>query len=233
MKFNYKKITAETIEVVGLSSNKKDIIIPSEIDGFKVTTIGNDAFAYNQLTSVVIPDSVTTIGNYAFYNNELTSVVIPNSVTNIGNDAFSNEVEITKSNHKIKMIDGLATIIENEKQRDEFTIYQGSVFNTKEKCFVAQRGNFYAHGENLQKAIEDVNFKFLQKNFDLEHIVSTIKEKQTISVSEFRLITGACKFGCESFMKQKGLTETEYPLDKALELLKGQFGWEKLSKQFN
>lgn len=141
-------------------------------------------------------------------------------------------LHIIHSNHKIKMIDGIATIIRSKKKRDEFLIFQGSIFNTKEKCFVANRGKFFAHGNSLKQAIEDVNFKFLQENFDLDKIVSDIKAKQTISVSEFRLITGACKFGCESFMNQKGLTETEYPLNKALDLLKGQFGWEKLSKQF-
>ena len=59
-----------------------------------VTTIGNNAFAYNNLTSVVIPDSVTTIGNFAFSYNNLSSVYIgANSnlteTTGIGMGAFS------------------------------------------------------------------------------------------------------------------------------------------------
>lgn len=53
-----------------------------------VTTMGNWAFYYNTLTSVVIPNSVTTIGFQAFSYNALTSVVIPSSVTYIGNGAF-------------------------------------------------------------------------------------------------------------------------------------------------
>ncbi|MCL2381237.1 MAG: leucine-rich repeat domain-containing protein, partial [Treponema sp.] len=48
------------------------------------TSIGPDAFANNQLTSVVIPDSVTSIGWAAFANNQLTSVTIPNGATSIG-----------------------------------------------------------------------------------------------------------------------------------------------------
>ena len=67
-----------------------DIIIPSEINGKKVTIIGFRAFQNNQLTSVVIPDSITEIWHHAFANNQLTSVVIPNSVTTIGYDAFAN-----------------------------------------------------------------------------------------------------------------------------------------------
>ncbi|UOY07084.1 leucine-rich repeat protein [Muricauda sp. SCSIO 64092] len=83
-----------------------------------VTSIGAQAFAGNQLTKVVIPNSVTSIGYFAFKNNkldsvtftdtpvtpskvtsirfgafqdnQLTKVVIPNSVTSIGNFAFWN-----------------------------------------------------------------------------------------------------------------------------------------------
>ncbi len=69
-----------------------DVDIPSEIDGYPVTSIGSSAFAYcYDLTSVTIPDSVTSIGDRAFsYCYDLTSVTIPNSVTNIGEGAFSN-----------------------------------------------------------------------------------------------------------------------------------------------
>jgi BspA type Leucine rich repeat region (6 copies) len=56
--------------------------------GNSVTSIGNYAFGYNQLTSVTIGNSVTSIGSCAFGYNQLTSVTIPNSVTSIGNYAF-------------------------------------------------------------------------------------------------------------------------------------------------
>jgi hypothetical protein len=54
-----------------------------------VTSIGDDAFAGNSLTSVTIPNSVTSIGAYAFFGNLLTTVTIPNSVTTIGDGAFA------------------------------------------------------------------------------------------------------------------------------------------------
>ena len=64
-------------------NNLTSVTIPNS-----VTSIGNGAFEGNQLTSVTIPDSVTSIGDYAFFWNNLTSVTIPNSVTSIGSGAF-------------------------------------------------------------------------------------------------------------------------------------------------
>ena len=67
------------------------VVIPSQIDGYPVTSIGDYAFSYcNNLTSVTLPDSVESIGYAAFYYcTSLTSVTIPDSVTSIGDRAFS------------------------------------------------------------------------------------------------------------------------------------------------
>ncbi len=55
-----------------------------------VTTIGFEAFAYNNLKSLTIPNSVTEIGYSAFQNNKLKKLTIPNSVTEIDYSAFKN-----------------------------------------------------------------------------------------------------------------------------------------------
>lgn len=72
-----------------------DVVIPSEIDGKKVTSIGDSAFRYRiDVTSIVIPEGVTSIGDSAFYSDgesyesSLASVEIPSSVTSIGRAAF-------------------------------------------------------------------------------------------------------------------------------------------------
>ena len=78
-----------------------NVVIPNEIDGYKVTTIGETSFFGMGITSIVIPNTITTIENFAFYNNELTNVVIPNSVTSIGAQGFAlnqlNHIEIPSS----------------------------------------------------------------------------------------------------------------------------------------
>ena len=60
-----------------------------------VTTIGNYAFEYNNISSLVIPPSVTSIGIDAFRYNNLTSIVLPATVTTVGSDSFSNNPNLT------------------------------------------------------------------------------------------------------------------------------------------
>lgn len=66
------------------------ISIPNYLDGYIVTSIGDNAFrACTRLTSITIPSSVTSIGDYAFvYCRGVKSINIPNSVVSIGDYAF-------------------------------------------------------------------------------------------------------------------------------------------------
>ena len=62
-------IENEQVTITGVvSKNYSGTAIPSEIEGYPVTAIGERAFygCYN-LKSIDIPDSITSIGEYAFY----------------------------------------------------------------------------------------------------------------------------------------------------------------------
>ena len=65
------------------------VTLPSIVNGYTVTAIGDDAFGETGITSVVIPDTVTSIGQEAFVLcGGLASVTIPSGVTSIGENAF-------------------------------------------------------------------------------------------------------------------------------------------------
>jgi len=66
--------------------------VDTEVKKYKVTTIGSNAFSYNKLTKIDIPESVTIIGNNAFVYNQLKNITIPNGVITIGSYAFSNNL---------------------------------------------------------------------------------------------------------------------------------------------
>ena len=61
----------------------KSVVIPST-----VKSIGERAFANNQISSVTLSNGLETIGEVAFTKNQLTTITIPKSVTNIGSSAF-------------------------------------------------------------------------------------------------------------------------------------------------
>ena len=110
-----------TCTIIGIGTCKDtNLKIPPEIDGYKVTAIGNNAFyKCTSIISASVPDSVTTIeaGAFAYCNrlasvnigngvtefvdgafqgcNSLTSVIIPDSVTTIGNDSFAGCTSLT------------------------------------------------------------------------------------------------------------------------------------------
>ena len=89
--FIYKKNNDETYDystIVGYLGTDKDIIIPEEANGVKLTTIGAGAFSGMNLTSVVIPDSVVKIELNAFNNNNLTQIILPSNLKTIGASAF-------------------------------------------------------------------------------------------------------------------------------------------------
>ncbi|MDE6679611.1 MAG: leucine-rich repeat domain-containing protein, partial [Ruminococcus sp.] len=75
-----------------------------------VTKIGEEAFRYNCLMSVIIPDSVTEIGKKSFCSCEkLSSITIPNSVIKIGEQAFygcENLTSVTIPNNVTEIGDG-------------------------------------------------------------------------------------------------------------------------------
>ena len=79
-----------TCTVTGAPGASGDLAIPSTIDGYRVTAIGEEAFEDNTLvTSVTIPEGVTDIGDYAFAGCEgLSSVSLPSTLKTIGEGAF-------------------------------------------------------------------------------------------------------------------------------------------------
>ncbi len=103
---------ASTGTITGYIGTETDIVIPCEIDGVKVVSIGESAFFNSRITSVVMPNSIINMGKYAFMSSiellnvtlsnklvsisdsvfegctKLAEITIPDSVTSIGNRAF-------------------------------------------------------------------------------------------------------------------------------------------------
>ena len=89
LKFNL--LDDDTYEVIGYEGTPTQIVIPSEYNGKKVTSIGKEAFARcGSLTSVTISYGVTNIKNCAFWAcMNLANISLPNSIVDIGVSSFN------------------------------------------------------------------------------------------------------------------------------------------------
>ena len=104
--FDYEIRNGEAT-IIKYKGSESRVIIPSEIEGVKVTYIGEDAFYKNDnLEFVEIPDSVVGIGAWAFAETNLQEVTIPSSVVTIGAEAFC----CCRDLKEVKLLDGVKEI---------------------------------------------------------------------------------------------------------------------------
>jgi hypothetical protein len=81
-------ITGPKNDTYGYDDYITDLNVPPMIDGYPVTKIGNSAFYYHYLDTVVLPASVTHLEAGAFGDCGLISIEIP-GVTHIGDGALA------------------------------------------------------------------------------------------------------------------------------------------------
>ena len=83
--YEYISLDDGTVKITGYTGSNTEIVIPSEIEGMAVISVGESAFEdCTGLTSVIIPDGVTSICYEAFSGcSGLTSITIPDSVLQV------------------------------------------------------------------------------------------------------------------------------------------------------
>ena len=109
--FEYEESWYGTVEITGYHGTDSEVVIPAELDGKEVNSIGRCVFGYGNSTvnSVIIPDSVTTIRNYAFNNCiSLRSVTLPDSITMIDSGVFWDCINL----ESITLPDGITCIMD-------------------------------------------------------------------------------------------------------------------------
>lgn len=88
--FVYSDNADGTITITGGNVSDAKLEIPAEIDGKKVTAIGDTAFSWNKgITELVIPEGVKSLGWYSFNScTSLETVSLPESLEFIDSWAF-------------------------------------------------------------------------------------------------------------------------------------------------
>lgn len=98
--FEWLVLTNGTVKITYYDGEDEEIVIPAEIDGKKVTKIGEGAFqGCSSLKSVFVSEGVAVIGNLAFAQcSSLTSIKLPDSLETIGSAAFLDCTSLTSIN---------------------------------------------------------------------------------------------------------------------------------------
>ena len=125
-------------------------------------------------------------------------------------------------NINYKSVDNTMFVTESEKISKSIKILSGYILRkfekksfVKEVCFVAEKDNYFAHGETVKKAISDLQFKIISEKLKKE----PIKKDTIITIHYYRLITGACELGAKSWMKQNNIKKESYKASELLPLL--------------
>jgi len=189
--------SVETIGNNAFASNEiKNIILPSSLN-----EIGLSAFSQNLITDISIPSSITFIGASTFAYNKLTTVDIPNSVIHIGNNAFTdNELTSVTLPNKLDSLNN-----------DVFENNNLSSINIPES--ITYIGDRTFKGNNLIDIIVPVNVIFVGKE------AYSLNDDQTICFSEaikegyhFRGWNGSKGSMCTSLLGQSYTADFSYIL---------------------
>ena len=88
--YTYSLDANNNATITGYSGYSSALVIPSKIDGYNVTAIGDKAFEKKSITTVVMPDTIMSIGAAAFSGcKSLNTVFFSNGLKYIYDKAFN------------------------------------------------------------------------------------------------------------------------------------------------
>ena len=128
-------------------------------------------------------------------------------------------------------VDGILTLIKKKKLVGAFTIFVGKI---KGKNVISDGVN-YAHCDSIRDGISDLLFKSAKDRGADQYKVISLDTEFTVEerVTMYRVITGACRQGSESFVQSIGELKEKYTIREAIQMTKGHYGYETFSKFFN
>ncbi|HZJ78620.1 MAG TPA: leucine-rich repeat protein [Clostridia bacterium] len=95
--YQYILINGNEAKITGYTGSGGDISVPTTINSYLITAIGDNAFEnYTSISTIQLNNNITSIGNNAFSRcNNISEIYIPSSVLTIGDNAFYNCTGLT------------------------------------------------------------------------------------------------------------------------------------------
>ena len=115
---------------------------------------------------------------------------------------------ITWQDGKYVLIDGIFTEVISKNRN----IYLVKRLHDKKEFYLVgnSKGTFYAHGDTLGQAKTDLHFKVISEK--LKKV--PIKPNTIITIQYYRIVTGSCLFGVQSWIKENIPSKELYNIEK-------------------
>ena len=126
--------------------------------------------------------------------------------------------------------DGILTHIRKRRGMAGYTLYVGKI---KGKNVISD-GVHYAHCDNIREGIADLLFKAAKDRGADQYKGMSLDTELTVeeAVTMYRVITGACRQGSESFVNGIKDRKERYTIRECIELTKGQYNAERFAEFF-
>ena len=193
-------------------------------------TVGGDLdLGRTKITS--LPDNLTVGGDLDLGRTKITS--LPDSLA-VGLSVLSKSARIRNSkNYKhlhngdyvegnYLYADGILTHVKHAKKIGEYTFYVGKIPGKN----VLFDGKYYAHCKTFREGVRDVEFKRASDRGAEQYRSLTLDSEVSLdeAITMYRVITGACQQGTESFVSSLRDTKDRYTIREMISITEGQYG---------
>ena len=178
-----------------------------------------------------LPDNLTVGGSLNLNGTPITS--LPDNLK-VGGDLHSLPNKIKNREHYKRLQNGdyvegnylfadrILTHVKHAKKIGEYTFYIGKIPGKN----VLFDGKYYAHCKALREGIRNIEFKRASDRGAEQYRSLTLDSEVTKdeAITMYRVITGACQQGTESFVSSLRDTKDRYTIREMISITEGQYG---------
>ncbi len=112
--YKYIILADGTAEITEYTGSEEHIVLPYELNGIKVTSVGDWAIIdCDSVKSITVSDNISSIGNYSFFRcKNLTKIILSDSILVIGDNPFYGcslleEISVSQNHPYLATINGV------------------------------------------------------------------------------------------------------------------------------
>ena len=202
-------------------------------------TVGGSLYLSDtQITS--LPDNLTVGGSLNLNGTPITS--LPDNLK-VGGDLHSLPNKIKNREHYKRLQNGdyaegnylfadrILTHVKHAKKIGEYTFYVGKIPGKN----VVFDGEYYAHCKTFSDGVRDIEFKRASDRGAEQYRSLTLDSEvsKDEAITMYRVITGACQQGTESFVSGLETTKDRYTIREMISITQGQYGSRTFAEFFD